>query len=138
MKIVEVNLTYEDMVKRFPIGSEYTDKNKKYKVIDYGEHLDIRRFPTMILKPLPNEETKVSEKHIDEIIENSELRVFHRIFGKQCVAIILLPNGFTIVGQSACIDPDNYEEEIGLEIAMDDIKHQLWNLEGYLKQNELI
>lgn len=77
----------------------------------------------------------VTQKQIDEILSNSEFKEFHRIFGKQCVVVALLPNGFTIVGESACVDPNNYDETIGYDLALKDIENQLWMLEGYLLQN---
>jgi Phage protein (N4 Gp49/phage Sf6 gene 66) family len=80
-------------------------------------------------KPKPN---KVSEDDIDTILSNSSYYVNHRIFGKQCIVVAQLPSGFTIVGQSACVDPENYVEAIGEELARQDIKDQLWKLEGYL------
>lgn len=77
----------------------------------------------------------VTQKQIDDILYNSEFKEFHRIFDKQCIVVALLPNGFTIVGESACVDPNNYDEAIGSELAMKDIERQLWALEGYLLQN---
>lgn len=77
----------------------------------------------------------VTQEQIDNILSNSKFKTFHRIFGKQCVVVALLPNGFTIVGESACVDPNNYDETIGRELALKDIENQLWMLEGYLLQN---
>lgn len=77
----------------------------------------------------------VTQEQIDNILSNSEFKTFHRIFGKQCVVVALLPNGFTIVGESACVDPNNYDETIGYDLALKDIENQLWMLEGYLLQN---
>jgi len=77
----------------------------------------------------------VTQEQIDNILSNSGFKVFHRIFGKQCIVVALLPNGFTIVGESACVDPNNYDETIGYNLAIKDIENQLWMLEGYLLQN---
>lgn len=77
----------------------------------------------------------VTKDQITEILLQSKVEVFHAIFGKQCIVVALLPNGFTIVGESACVDPRNYDNEIGYELAMKDIEKQLWMLEGYLLQN---
>lgn len=77
----------------------------------------------------------VTQKQIDNILSNSEFEVMHRIFGKQCVVVALLPNGFTLVGESACVDPLNYDDDIGYDLALKDIERQLWMLEGYLLQN---
>ncbi len=77
----------------------------------------------------------VTQAEIDSILSNSKFEVFHRIFDKQCVVVALLPNGFTMVGESACVDPNNYDETIGYNLAIKDIENQLWMLEGYLLQN---
>ena len=77
----------------------------------------------------------VTQEQISQILSNSEFKEFHRIFGKQCIVVALLPNGFTLVGESACVDPSNYDETIGYNLAIKDIENQLWMLEGYLLQN---
>jgi len=79
--------------------------------------------------------TKVSQERINQLMDGAEYQVFHAVFDKQCIATAKLSNGFTIVGQSACVDPANYDEEIGLDLAKKDIERQLWSLEGYLLQN---
>lgn len=77
----------------------------------------------------------VTQEQIENILLQSKMEVFHAIFGKQCIVVALLPNGFTIVGESACVDPNNYDVGIGYELALRDIENQLWMLEGYLLQN---
>lgn len=79
----------------------------------------------------------VTQEQVDKIFNESKFEVFHRIFGKQCVVVALLPNGFTIVGEAACVDPANYVEEIGEQIAKERIKNKIWELEGYLLQTAL-
>ena len=36
------------------------------------------------------------------------------------VCAITLKNGFVVVGDSACIDPRKFDEEIGRQVAFDD------------------
>lgn len=79
----------------------------------------------------------VTQKQINSILDNSDYKIFHRVFDKQCVVVALLPNGFTLVGESACVDPNNYDETIGYDLAMKDIEKQLWMLEGYLLQQKV-
>ena len=57
-----------------------------------------------------------------------------------CVA--RLPNGFTVGrGESACVDPANYDKELGekyaKERAVADANNQLWLLEGYVLASKL-
>lgn len=79
----------------------------------------------------------VTKEQIQSILDNSEYEVFHRVFDKQCLVVAKLPNGFTIVGESACVDPNNYDEQIGFDLAVDRIKNRIWELEGYNLQNQL-
>jgi hypothetical protein len=79
----------------------------------------------------------VTKEQVQGIMEKSEFEVIHKVFGKQCIVIALLPNGFTVVGESACVDPANYVESIGEEIAKKRIENRIWELEGYKLQNSL-
>lgn len=54
--------------------------------------------------------------------------------GKITIVIATLKNGFTIVESSACVDPQNYDENIGAEICKERIKNQVWNHLGFLLQ----
>jgi len=76
----------------------------------------------------------VTQEQISAILERSEKEVFHAVFGKQCIVVVKLPNGFTIVGESACVDPANYDEKIGYDLAMKRVESQLWAFEGYKLQ----
>lgn len=79
----------------------------------------------------------VTKEQIDTIMDNSDYEVFHAVFGKQCIVVAQLPNGFTVIGESACVDPENYDEQIGLDLAMKRIESKIWELEGYKLQSEL-
>lgn len=78
----------------------------------------------------------VTQEQIDKIIKLSEFDV-KTIFDKVTVVTAKLPNGFTIVESSACVDPMNYDESIGKKICMKRIENTLWQLEGYLLQEKL-
>jgi len=45
---------------------------------------------------------------------------------------ILLDNGYSVRGESACVNPENYNQEIGEKIAYDNAFRQLWPLFGFL------
>ena len=53
------------------------------------------------------------------------------------LCILALQNGFTVVGQSACVSRENYDEEIGQRIAYEDAKRQVWPLMGYALRDQL-
>lgn len=45
---------------------------------------------------------------------------------------ILLDNGYSVRGESACVNPENYNQEIGEKIAYDQAYGKLWPLFGFL------
>jgi len=45
--------------------------------------------------------------------------------------VLVLTNGFTVTGQSACAAPENFNEEIGRDIARRNAVAQIWPLLGY-------
>ena len=50
---------------------------------------------------------------------------------------IVLENGFTVTGESACASPENFDEAIGQEIAFKNAREKIWQLEGYLLKEKL-
>lgn len=46
--------------------------------------------------------------------------------------VLVLRNGFTVTGESACASPENFDPEIGRKIAFENAKQKIWMLEGYL------
>jgi hypothetical protein len=53
------------------------------------------------------------------------------------VAIMRLQNGYAVLGQSACADPANFNEELGRKFAREDALRKVWALEGYLLRQRL-
>lgn len=49
--------------------------------------------------------------------------------------VLVLKNGFTVTGESACASPENFDAEIGRKIARENAINKIWPLMGYqLKQ----
>ncbi|MDP9895377.1 hypothetical protein J2W32_004475 [Variovorax boronicumulans] len=49
--------------------------------------------------------------------------------------VLVLRNGFTVTGESACASPENFDAEIGRRIARENAVQKIWPLMGYaLKQ----
>lgn len=46
--------------------------------------------------------------------------------------VLVLKNGFTVTGESACASPENFDPEIGRKIARQNAVNKIWLLEGYL------
>lgn len=53
------------------------------------------------------------------------------------LCILVLDNGWTLVGKSAPASVENYDEALGRKLAKEDCIRQLWPLEGYRLRNEL-
>jgi hypothetical protein len=50
--------------------------------------------------------------------------------------VLVLCNGFTVTGESACASPENFDADIGRKIARQSAVQKIWPLMGYaLKQN---
>lgn len=59
-------------------------------------------------------------------------------FGKPVSYVtVKMLNGFTLRESTTCVDPENYNEEIGFQICMDRIQDKIWYLLGYQLQEDL-
>lgn len=55
--------------------------------------------------------------------------------GLLTICVLVLRNGFTVTGESACASPENFNAEIGRKIARQNAEQKIWPLMGYeLKQ----
>jgi hypothetical protein len=52
--------------------------------------------------------------------------------GRTTLCILELENGYTIKGLSACVDPAEFDLNLGRKYALEDAIRQIWPLEGYL------
>lgn len=77
----------------------------------------------------------LNKEKLEALIE----RVYYHRVPDTTVTIcaITLKNGFTVVGDSACIDPNNFDQVIGQEVAYDNAFEKLWQLEGYRVKSQL-
>lgn len=53
------------------------------------------------------------------------------------ICVLVLRNGFTVTGESACASPENFDPEIGRKIARENARNKIWALEGYLLRERL-
>ena len=51
--------------------------------------------------------------------------------------VIVLKNGFTVTGESACASPENFDAEIGKKIARQNAVQKIWPLMGYELRSKL-
>lgn len=73
-------------------------------------------------------------------ISSSDVMDFHvlndgiKLGEKTCVVLDSTVTGFDMVGTSACVDPANYDSQIGETIARNDITSALWGHLGFVLQ----
>ena len=51
--------------------------------------------------------------------------------------VLVLRNGFTVTGESACASPENFDAEVGKKIARANAVQKVWPLMGYALRNQL-
>lgn len=51
--------------------------------------------------------------------------------------VLILRNGFTVTGESACASPENFNEQIGRKVARDNAINKIWPLMGYELRSKL-
>ena len=51
--------------------------------------------------------------------------------------VLVLRNGFTVTGESACASPENFDAEIGRKIARQNAVQKIWPLMGYELRSQL-
>jgi hypothetical protein len=78
----------------------------------------------------------VTPEHIEGLLANSEVTTV-KMGAKTTVVCVVLPNGFEVIESSGCVDPNNYDHELGVGICLERIKNNLWMLEGYALQLRL-
>lgn len=51
--------------------------------------------------------------------------------------VLVLRNGFTVTGESACVSPENFDAEIGRKIARQNAVNKIWPLLGFRLRDKL-
>lgn len=77
---------------------------------------------------------RLNPEHINSTIESEEYHIFAPAMTVCCLT---LKNGFQVIGQSAAASPENFDEDIGREIAFNNARQKIWELEGYLLRQKL-
>ena len=77
----------------------------------------------------------------------SENTVMAMVTFKECDApslglltfcVLVLRNGFTVTGESACASPENFDAEIGRKIARQNAVQKIWPLLGFRLRDKLV
>lgn len=62
---------------------------------------------------------------------------YHRACDLLTFCVLVLKNGFTVTGESACASPENFDWEIGRKIARANAVSKVWPLMGYELRSRL-
>lgn len=76
---------------------------------------------------------RITKEDVDSIIKNSIVESV-KMGKKTTVVSLTMPCGFVIVVSSSCVDPDNYDHELGVKICLKRVEDKVWELEGYRLQ----
>ena len=70
----------------------------------------------------------------DEMVKSKIKKVEYTVLGdhKTTVANLYLENGYTVQGMSSCVDPENYDKELGEKISYNNAVQEVWKRESYL------
>lgn len=60
-----------------------------------------------------------------------------RALGLLTFCVLVLRNGFTVTGESACASPENFDAEVGRKIARQNAVQKIWPLMGYELRSKL-
>lgn len=65
--------------------------------------------------------------------DNSDLKPLELL----TFCVLVLKNGFTVTGESACASPENFDAEIGRKIARQNAVQKIWPLLGFALKERL-
>lgn len=72
---------------------------------------------------------ELHQRHADGSIPTS--------LGLLTFCVLVLKNGFTVTGESACASPENFDAAIGRRIAFENAVQKIWPLMGYELRTKL-
>lgn len=73
----------------------------------------------------------VTQAMVDANMQDVAVKTI-QCFDKPCTYVeVRMKNGFTVRETTTCVDPTNYNEEIGKEICLKRIENEVWKLLGF-------
>lgn len=79
--------------------------------------------------------TTVTKERIEKRIKDVDYHIIPNSTITLCV--ITMVNGYKVTGESACVNPDNFDAALGRRYAYENAMEKIWPLEGYLLAEEL-
>lgn len=78
-----------------------------------------------------NDGSKILKEDVEKFITNVEVG---KVGNKTTIVNAHTLTGFDIVKHSSCVDPKNYNEELGKKYAMEEVVNSLWAHLGFVLQ----
>lgn len=125
-------ISAKEMEKHLATNSDCVEGIKGYKVVYEGGYESWS--PKEVFEKAymeVGENNSITKENVDNFIKEIEVMTMGE---KTTVVKVTLINGFEIVESSSCVDPSNYDEELGKEICLGRIKNKIWELLGFLLQ----
>jgi len=72
--------------------------------------------------------------HHGDVVHSGEMHAISTL----TFCVLVLANGFTVTGESACASPENFDAEIGRKIARANAVGKIWPLMGYALRDRLV
>lgn len=69
--------------------------------------------------------------------DDLDFSLFNASTNLMTFCVLVLRNGFTVAGISACASPENFDLEIGRKIARQDAINKIWPLMGYALKEQI-
>lgn len=95
-------------------------------------------------------ESRIVSEHYFTALDGATIRAEHSVWTKDwevpgsiealqvlTFCVLVLRNGFTVTGESACASPENFDTEIGRRIARANAVNKIWPLMGYALKEQM-
>lgn len=84
-----------------------------------------------------NDQNTISKEIVDSSVKNWQHTTLNDLDGKPKTVIVMatLMNGFVIVESSSCVDPANFDFNIGFNCCVERIYNKVWELTGFILQS---
>ena len=84
-----------------------------------------------------NEKVSVTQEQVNENMQAVSVQTLED-FGKKITHVsVRMKNGFVLTEDSICVDPANYDENIGKDVCLGRIENKVWFLLGYALQDKI-
>lgn len=111
-RTIEPYIQFSHMIASRPVTNIFFSTNERYTMPEIEPHKII----------LTNEkvESVITKTHYYVIPDTTVT-----------ICCLTLENGFNVVGKSACISAATFDAKIGRQLAFEDAKRNIWELEAY-------